>query len=132
MLTCCPVILELVTIHEDPQKDGETRIFNLDGEKNLLLISRHSKKIEEKHSPNCKFTYYECPVMSREHAEFRVDIKDGRVWLTDGGARDEHGVPLGSMHGTYVNDERLVPGEEYPMRNEDIITFGSTVNTAKG
>ncbi len=53
--------------------------------------------------------------MSRSHAEIRIE--NGGIGITD----------LGSTNGTFVNGNRLAPGEIYALHPGDVLTLGKTV-----
>ncbi|QIX00006.1 hypothetical protein AMS68_005523 [Peltaster fructicola] len=61
---------------------------------------------------------FECPVISREHAEFAFDHKQEQVTITD----------RGSMHGTFVNGRQLDKGLPFTLQDHDIIQLGTLVH----
>ncbi|CDK28409.1 unnamed protein product [Kuraishia capsulata CBS 1993] len=59
--------------------------------------------------------YFDSRVLSRTHAE--LYIKDNLLYLRD----------LKSSNGTFVNDDKLVPLQEYQLKLEDKIDLGTTL-----
>jgi pSer/pThr/pTyr-binding forkhead associated (FHA) protein len=57
------------------------------------------------------YAAYESGV-SRLHARIRLD--EHTMWITD----------LGSANGTRVNNEKLVPHQDYPLGNKDVLRLG--------
>lgn len=51
--------------------------------------------------------------VSRRHAQ--IVRAEGQVLLED----------LGSANGTFLNGNRLVPGSQHPLKNQDEVRFGS-------
>ncbi|CAG9461879.1 unnamed protein product [Pedinophyceae sp. YPF-701] len=51
-------------------------------------------------------------MISRNHAEFRVDLPSIRV------------VDKGSTNGTWINEQRITPNEEVLLRHGDMLSFG--------
>ncbi|EMC92130.1 hypothetical protein BAUCODRAFT_126141 [Baudoinia panamericana UAMH 10762] len=83
-------------------------------------IGRASRSDSKYSGPSANNTLFECPVVSRQHAELRYNPfrpVDQQVTIID---KD-------SMHGTYVNDERLDAHSPCPLRSGDLIRFGDKV-----
>jgi pSer/pThr/pTyr-binding forkhead associated (FHA) protein len=64
--------------------------------------------------PQIDLTRYYGTLMgvSRKHAE--IILQDGRCWIKD----------LNSSNGTWVNEVRLAPGQDYPLNNGDQVRLG--------
>jgi two-component system, cell cycle response regulator len=54
--------------------------------------------------------------ISRKHARLNK-VPGGKIAITD----------LGSSNGTFLNDKRIVPGEQTPLAKEDMIKLGSSI-----
>ncbi|KAI9806745.1 MAG: hypothetical protein M1825_006202 [Sarcosagium campestre] len=66
-------------------------------------------------------TWIDSPVMSRRHAKFWISPSPSgsdELFLED----------VGSMHGTFINNQRLRRFSPVAVKNDDVITFGSEVN----
>ncbi|KAH9828374.1 Forkhead associated domain [Teratosphaeria destructans] len=89
-----------------------------------LIISRASKS-KDSMSPKITNLLYDCPVMSRAHAELkhnRFAPLHEQITITD---RD-------SKHGTSVNDKRLEPHKPFALRSGDIVKLGGKVVSGSG
>lgn len=84
------------------------------------LIGRASKTTGKNLHAHRTNALYDCPVISREHAEIR-----GRVWESQDNSVQI--VDKGSMHGTRVNGSRLAKDKPMPLRSGDIIQLGERV-----
>jgi len=70
--------------------------------------------------------YYKLLVrVSRRHA--KIVCVDGRYSIYDTGSRDS-----GSSHGTFINGERIMPQQQYELKDGDIIRFGSVEAIFRG
>lgn len=90
-----------------------------------IVVGRASKSESKNCRPHPFNALFDCPVVSRMHAEFRSNAfkPDGeRVCIID----------RGSMHGTTVNNVRLVPFEPHTLHNGDVIKFGDQVTRGAG
>lgn len=88
----------------------------------LGRASRSKGKHLEAQSNNALF---DCPVVSRIHAEFRATpLKpyDEQVTISD----------LTSLHGTKVNGQSLDPGSSFALRTGDVIKLGERVTRGDG
>ena len=68
---------------------------------------------------------FDCPVVSRIHAQLRVEsskLAVSHVSITD----------MGSMHGTVVNSKRIPSHVPFPLVNGDQIKFGDKVTRGSG
>ncbi|TGO61622.1 hypothetical protein BCON_0026g00670 [Botryotinia convoluta] len=97
---------------EDFLSCGE-RLINLDPTRTVLQIGRASKSPSKGLLGAIDNAWFDSPVMSRNHAEIIYNPLDNVVQIRD----------LGSMHGTFLNGEKL--GEEAkPVNSNDQIVFG--------
>ncbi|KAF7882462.1 uncharacterized protein EAF02_005825 [Botrytis sinoallii] len=97
---------------EDVLSCGE-RLINLDPTRTVLQIGRASKSPSKGLLGAIDNAWFDSPVMSRNHAEIIYSPVDNLVQIRD----------LGSMHGTFLNGEKL--GEEAkPLNSNDQIVFG--------
>ncbi|TGO28486.1 hypothetical protein BPAE_0027g00530 [Botrytis paeoniae] len=97
---------------EDFLSCGE-RLINLDPTRTVLQIGRASKSPSKGLLGAIDNAWFDSPVMSRNHAEIIYNPLDNVVQIRD----------LGSMHGTFLNGEKL--GEEAkPLNSNDQIVFG--------
>ncbi|KAF7932756.1 uncharacterized protein EAE98_004055 [Botrytis deweyae] len=97
---------------EDVLSCGE-RLINLDPTRTVLQIGRASKSPSKGLLGAIDNAWFDSPVMSRNHAEIIYNPVDNVVQIRD----------LGSMHGTFLNKEKL--GEEAkPLNSNDQIVFG--------
>lgn len=88
-------------------------------------IGRASKTEARGATASADNALFECPVISRDHAEFRHVMegkKIDRVTITD----------LGSMHGTYVNNQKLTRYDPFTLHDGDLIRFGTVVARGQG
>lgn len=89
------------------------------------LIGRASRSETKKLQPSSNNALFDCPVISREHAELRAN-----QWAAP---RDQ--VTLmdkGSMHGTQVNGLKLERFKPIALRQGDRIQFGTRVSRGQG
>lgn len=88
-----------------------------------VLIGRASKSTLKNLEPRSNNALFDCPVISREHAELRAhlwDVVENQITITD----------KGSMHGTRVNGAKLREGQPKTLRSGDAIQFGEKVTRA--
>ncbi|TEY35918.1 hypothetical protein BOTCAL_0575g00010 [Botryotinia calthae] len=101
-----------VELDEDSLSCGE-RLINLDPTRTVLQIGRASKSPSKGLLGAIDNAWFDSPVMSRNHAEIIYSPLDNVVQIRD----------LGSMHGTFLNGEKL-GGEAKPLNSNDEIVFG--------
>lgn len=76
--------------------------------------------------------------MSREHAVLKADPNTGVSHgpslgvAVDQLRKDVYIEDVGSMHGTYVDDHRIIAHERHPLYDDDIVKFGSEVTRGPG
>ncbi|ERF73324.1 hypothetical protein EPUS_03157 [Endocarpon pusillum Z07020] len=99
---------------EDPHP---TRNFILRSPTYAIRIGRGSKSGNRELFPASYNAWFDSRVMSREHAVLKADPDDRCVYIED----------VGSMHGTYVEDQRVVARERHRLYDEDLVKFGNVV-----
>ncbi|KAF7858429.1 hypothetical protein EAF04_009030 [Stromatinia cepivora] len=109
-----------VQIRHDPIAADETRlserVINLNPTQRVLQIGRASKSPIKGLSGATNNAWFDSPVMSRNHAEIIYIPSENVIQIRD----------VGSMHGTFVNGEKL--GDEAKTLNiNDRIVFGIAV-----
>lgn len=92
----------------------ERRVL-LSSTKPSIKIGRTSRRKAELEATSNNF-YFDCPVMSREHAVLFLD--ENKVSIKD----------ASSLHGTCVNMSQLHQNERRQIHGGDILTFGTTVD----
>ncbi|KAF4122658.1 Forkhead associated (FHA) domain, binds pSer, pThr, pTyr [Geosmithia morbida] len=110
------VIVRLNTLSNTTAKVRHRRIV-LSKETPVVSIGRTSKRrsLFEAAETN---GYFDCPVMSRHHAELRIYANMKEVVLED----------VGSLHGTYQNGTRLATRIPRILYSGDIVTFGMSID----
>jgi pSer/pThr/pTyr-binding forkhead associated (FHA) protein len=110
------VLVRLDTIL--PRGDGAlaSRNLKLNRQRDVIIIGRSSKR-RTSLGASTSNACYDCPVMSRSHAELKLDTDKKRILLRD----------IGSLHGTLLNKSRLRNEEPQVLKDGDIITFGMQV-----
>ncbi|KAF3910525.1 hypothetical protein ABW21_db0200531 [Orbilia brochopaga] len=108
---------EVVLTPFGPVKDSVgARQITIDSQNCLITVGRSSRNKTKGLLPDLRNAYFDSPVMSRLHAWLKCD-DNGKVLICD--AR--------SMHGTYVNGQRLEPSVCYPLETGYEIRFGNSV-----
>ncbi|KAM3549830.1 hypothetical protein MY1884_008554 [Beauveria asiatica] len=89
----------------------------LSNRKNVIPIGRVSNRsaTEESRKNNALI---DAPVMSKKHAELRLDTQGQTVFI-----RDQH-----SLHGTFHNGVQLRAGQSQALRNGDVLKFGISID----
>ncbi|KAK0651531.1 hypothetical protein B0T16DRAFT_81427 [Cercophora newfieldiana] len=95
------------------------RRMTLDATNNSFIIGRASKTSSKGFLADKDNGWFESAVMSRKHAEIKIDVKTMKVKIED----------LGSLHGTYINDEedKIASNDPRELRDGDIVRFGVSV-----
>ncbi|KAK1771072.1 hypothetical protein QBC33DRAFT_229729 [Phialemonium atrogriseum] len=118
METCEPVANVIVNLIVQGHNCIEIphRSIRLDRTNNSVSLGRASKDHAKGFIATEENGWLDSPVMSREHAEIVADFNNQVVNLRD----------LGSLHGTYINDEdeRLPVKEPREVHDGDRIRFG--------
>ena len=92
---------------------------------NMILIGRASKSEAKNLQPQPTNALFDCPVVSREHAELEANkyaSPNDQITITD----------KGSMHGTYVNGKKLHKSTPMSLRSGDLLQFGTSVTRGHG
>ncbi|KAK3327423.1 hypothetical protein B0T19DRAFT_441412 [Cercophora scortea] len=92
------------------------RRITLDRKNNSVAIGRASKVQSKGFVEAAGNAWFPSPVMSRQHAEIIANLDEKRVQVRD----------LGSLHGTYINDElsRVNRDELRDIKDGDLLRFG--------
>ncbi|KAM3506099.1 hypothetical protein MY11210_007698 [Beauveria gryllotalpidicola] len=92
----------------------------LSNRKNVIPIGRASKRsaILESRMYNA---WIDAPVMSRQHAELRLDTQGQTVFIRD----------LKSLHGTFHNGVQLRAGQSQALKNGDMLKFGICIDRGR-
>jgi pSer/pThr/pTyr-binding forkhead associated (FHA) protein len=88
-------------------------------------IGRSSRSEAKNLSATPDNALFDCPVISRRHAELELKVNK---WT-----EEKHTVFIrdtGSMHGTSVNGQKLVPTRPFQLKEGDTIRLGESVNRA--
>lgn len=109
-----------IHINHDPITEDEIRlsdrVINLNPTQRVLQIGRASKSPIKGLAGATNNAWFDSPVMSRNHAEIIYNPSDNVVQIRD----------VGSMHGTFVNGEKL-RGEAKTLKINDRVVFGIVV-----
>jgi pSer/pThr/pTyr-binding forkhead associated (FHA) protein len=124
-----------------------TRSFTLSSRNPVFEIGRSSKREVKNRTPAKDNGWFDSRVMSRDHAElgfnmdkevsslcpppysfsYPMDYAEQRssqkmIYIRD----------FGSTHGTWLNNVKLITGEDTPLLNGDILRFGVDVDRGDG
>ncbi|EME82593.1 uncharacterized protein MYCFIDRAFT_70778 [Pseudocercospora fijiensis CIRAD86] len=88
------------------------------------IIGRASKSDFKNMRPTAHNALFDCPVVSRTHAELRAS-----PWQPPG--RQVTITDKSSLHGTTVNDTKLQPNVPFTLKTGDVIKLGDTVSRGK-
>ncbi|WPH01440.1 Hypothetical protein R9X50_00428600 [Acrodontium crateriforme] len=99
----------------DVNNPSDTRHINLSQQNPTVTIGRASKTQAKNLAPNPDNALFNCPVISRNHAELR--LTDNAIYVVD----------TKSLHGTAVNDVRLAPHVPFTLYSGDVIKLGDEV-----
>jgi pSer/pThr/pTyr-binding forkhead associated (FHA) protein len=88
-------------------------------------VGRSSRSEAKNLSATANNALFDCPVISRRHAEFELRLNKWTeekylIFIKD----------TGSMHGTSVNGLKLVPSKPFKLKEGDTIRLGESVNRA--
>ncbi|RSL70778.1 hypothetical protein CEP54_001642 [Fusarium duplospermum] len=106
----------LVTLESiDPPSDFAfpDRRFFLTKEKPTIAIGRTSKRNSTFEAAKNN-AWFDSAVMSRTHAELKLDVDKQKVYIKD----------TGSLHGTFKNEQRLLRGSFSILDTGDMVKFG--------
>ena len=88
-------------------------------------VGRSSRSEAKNLSATPDNALFDCPVISRRHAELELKVNK---WT-----EEKHTVFIkdtGSMHGTSINGQKLVPTRPFQLKEGDTIRLGESVNRA--
>lgn len=131
------VTVTLVPLHESAKPTRSLVFAHIDGSEEVR-IGRCSKREARKRIPASDNTWFDSRVMSRDHCVLVIDAKNKASFsclysyfvLT--GWQSSHVCDVGSTHGTFLNDEKLMVGSDAPLFDGDIIRFGVNVDRGQG
>ncbi|KAL4888839.1 hypothetical protein BDV59DRAFT_187893 [Aspergillus ambiguus] len=105
----------IVTLYPLDETLPRTLIFGSDTDS--VEIGRSSKRESKNLPPQSDNALFDSRVMSRKHAKMWPCMDRKTIYVQDGG----------SMHGTFINGNRLPVDENMAISNGDIIAFGAEV-----
>lgn len=124
-LTSTPAnYLPAVTIELLSNTSSDRRTITLQPDQ-IVQIGRASRSEVKNLQPADDNALFDCPVVSRQHAEIRLSSwqpKSDQVTITD----------LTSLHGTTVNGHRLEAGKKFTLQSGDVIKLGERVTRGDG
>ncbi|GAB7335774.1 hypothetical protein MBLNU13_g08063t1 [Cladosporium sp. NU13] len=88
-------------------------------------VGRSSRSEAKNLSATPDNALFDCPVISRRHAELELKVNK---WT-----EEKHTIFIkdtGSMHGTSINGQKLVPTRPFQLKEGDTIRLGESVNRA--
>ncbi|KAJ5174678.1 uncharacterized protein N7482_000555 [Penicillium canariense] len=134
----------LITLKPLSPDSSFTRSFTLSSRNPVFEIGRSSKRGAKNRTPGKDNGWFDSRVMSRDHAELAFS-RIQEVLLPNHSLAPpidhaEHRISQkmiyicdsGSTHGTYLNDAKLITGDDTPLSSGDIIQFGIDVDRGRG
>jgi pSer/pThr/pTyr-binding forkhead associated (FHA) protein len=116
-LTCLSAVTVILSAQFPPDDLlFPNRRLRLTKEKPKVPVGRTSNRNNE-FKPSFENAFVDSPVMSRTHAEISADFDNSRVYIKD----------VGSMHGTFVEGEKLHKNIQRAIHHGDLVTFGASV-----
>lgn len=108
-----------MTDRSDPHALYPERRIVLDSLNPAVVIGRASRAKDKGLMAGKSNAWYDNPVMSRQHAELLMSFEDKTLQIRD----------LGSLHGTFINDEqsRLQPDVGRKLKQGDTLRLGGTL-----
>ncbi|PLN81573.1 hypothetical protein BDW42DRAFT_185339 [Aspergillus taichungensis] len=82
-----------------------------------IVVGRASNRQTKNLTPQLNNAFYESRVMSRNHATLRAGLDEKKIYIRDGG----------SMHGTWLNGEKVPGDKDTAIHDGDLVTFGAQV-----
>ncbi|RFN44356.1 sarcolemmal membrane-associated protein [Fusarium flagelliforme] len=107
------VLITLKSVNPPPDFAFKERRIFLTRQNPTMKIGRTSKKKSSLEATKCN-AWFDSPVMSREHAAFRFDAKNQKVYIED----------TKSLHGTYKNGVLLEKEATAEISSGDKLMFG--------
>ncbi|CZS98405.1 hypothetical protein WAI453_005832 [Rhynchosporium graminicola] len=93
------------------------RRITLNSKNNAIPVGRASKSVTKGLLEAPNNTWFDSPVMSRNHATIELNSENMTVTIKD----------IGSMHGTYLNDIELPKHTPTVINDNDVLVFGAEV-----
>ncbi|KKK24465.1 hypothetical protein ARAM_005528 [Aspergillus rambellii] len=93
------------------------RSLKFKSDSDSIDIGRASKRENKNLAPARNNGLFDSRVMSRTHATIHVSLEDKVVYIRD----------PGSMHGTWLNRDKIPVGEDVALSSGDVLTFGVEV-----
>ncbi|KAL8690509.1 MAG: hypothetical protein Q9218_004055 [Villophora microphyllina] len=110
----------IVTLTPSNNDHDFPRAITLSPTNDTITIGRASKTASKGLFAASNNAWFDCPIMSREHAKLSVTYDETTF--------DVHLQDMGSTHGTWLGPRRLAPYEKCTLRTTgDLVTFGTTV-----
>ena len=113
-----PVSFTLVGVK--PEAPFITRNLKLSQDNPCILIGRSSKNRADV-TPKADNAFFDCPVVSRRHAELLLE-ENGEIKIRD----------LESLHGTLVNQFKMAIHKPYALKDGDVVTIGNSITLGRG
>ncbi|PLB35788.1 FHA domain protein [Aspergillus candidus] len=82
-----------------------------------FVVGRASNRQTKNLTPALDNAFYESRVMSRNHATLWAGLDEKKIYIRDGG----------SMHGTWLNGEKVPGDKDTAIHDGDLVTFGAQV-----
>ncbi|KAI9735825.1 MAG: hypothetical protein M1834_001290 [Cirrosporium novae-zelandiae] len=111
------VIINLLPNDDATKREDTSRTLILTSKNLSIKIGRSSKTHHKNLVAAPDNTWFDCPVMSRDQAQFQYKPQERQLYLKDNG----------SMHGTWVKNERILAGVNRVLFNGDVIRFGQAI-----
>ncbi|KAL9128829.1 MAG: hypothetical protein Q9217_002582 [Psora testacea] len=110
------------------QAERDARFLNLTRQQATVNVGRSSKNPLKGLQPASDNAIFDCPIMSRQHAQFSAmpETKVGAP-KSENVAREVIVKDCGSTHGTYIDGRRLQSGKRYALKTGETVTFGIQV-----
>ncbi|KAJ0427029.1 hypothetical protein BJY00DRAFT_271520 [Aspergillus carlsbadensis] len=93
------------------------RVLTFESESDRIEIGRASKRENKNLLPSHQNALFDSRVMSRTHAILHASFEKKLLYIRD----------PGSMHGTWLNGEKLPVDKDITVNNGDVLTFGVEV-----
>ncbi|KAH7148864.1 hypothetical protein EDB81DRAFT_759212 [Dactylonectria macrodidyma] len=111
------VLITLTSLDAPTSFSFPDRRFFLTREKPVMDIGRTSKRNSSFEAAKNN-AWFDSPVMSRDHAQLKLDVEKQKVYIKD----------IGSLHGTFKNEQRLTQQVPSSLGTGDIIRFGISID----
>ncbi|KAF7552623.1 hypothetical protein G7046_g7357 [Stylonectria norvegica] len=111
------VLITLSSLDAPPTFSFPDRRFLLTKESPTMKIGRTSKRNSTLEAAKGN-AWFDSAVMSRDHAQLRLDVDNQKVYIKD----------IGSLHGTFQNEQRLAKNIPALLATGDLIRFGISID----